>query len=49
VGGIVYGVVLLLIVANFAYFYPVLSAYPIDEGMWRERMWFDVWIYGNGG
>lgn len=48
-GGIVYGVVLLLIVANFAYLYPVLSAYPIDEGMWRERLWFDVWIYGSGG
>ncbi|MFD6950977.1 glycosyl transferase family 39 [Nocardiopsis sp. TSRI0078] len=48
-GGIVYGVVLLLIVACFAYFYPVLSAYPVDEGMWRERLWFDVWIYGSGG
>ena len=49
VGGTVYGVVLLLIVASFAYFYPVLAAYPIDEGMWRDRLWFDVWIYGSGG
>jgi dolichyl-phosphate-mannose--protein O-mannosyl transferase len=46
-GGIVYGVVLLLIVACFAYFYPVLAAYPIEESVWRERLWFDVWIYGN--
>ncbi|MCY9785912.1 phospholipid carrier-dependent glycosyltransferase [Nocardiopsis sp. EMB25] len=49
VGGIVFGVVMLLIIAHFAYLYPVLSAYPIDEASWRERLWFDVWIYGNGG
>ncbi|WP_026126456.1 dolichyl-phosphate-mannose--protein mannosyltransferase [Nocardiopsis xinjiangensis] len=48
-GGVVFGVVLLLVVANFAYLYPVMSAYPMDEGLWRERLWFDVWIYGNGG
>ncbi len=48
-GGVVFGVVLLLVLANFAYLYPVLSAYPMDEGLWRERLWFDVWIYGSGG
>ena len=45
----VFGVVLLLIIAHFTYFYPVLAAYPLDESIWRERLWFDVWIYGSGG
>ncbi len=48
-GGVVFGVVLLLIIAHFTYFYPVLAAYPLDESIWRERLWFDVWIYGSGG
>ncbi|GAB2516791.1 dolichyl-phosphate-mannose--protein mannosyltransferase [Nocardiopsis aegyptia] len=47
-GGVVFGVLLLLIIAHFAYLYPVLASYPIDEQSWRQRLWFDVWIYGNG-
>jgi dolichyl-phosphate-mannose--protein O-mannosyl transferase len=47
-GGVVFGVLSLLIIAHFAYLYPVLAAYPIDEPSWRQRLWFDVWIYGNG-
>ncbi|MFY7065596.1 dolichyl-phosphate-mannose--protein mannosyltransferase [Nocardiopsis changdeensis] len=46
-GGIVFGVVMLLIIAHFAYLYPVLAAYPLDQEMWDERLWFRVWIYGR--
>ncbi|GLU46933.1 hypothetical protein Nans01_12840 [Nocardiopsis ansamitocini] len=49
VGGVVYGVVMLLIIANFAYLYPVLSAQVIPYQEWADRMWFTTWIYGNGG
>ncbi|RNL82859.1 dolichyl-phosphate-mannose--protein mannosyltransferase [Halostreptopolyspora alba] len=44
VGGVVYGVALLLVIANFAYLYPVLSAETIPYGAWEERMWFETWI-----
>ncbi len=44
VGGVVYGVVLLLILANFVYLYPVLSAEVIPYEAWADRMWFDTWI-----
>lgn len=47
-GGVVYGVVMLLVIANFAYIHPVISAEAISYESWRERMWFDVWIYGSG-
>ncbi|GAA3979207.1 hypothetical protein GCM10022630_23050 [Thermobifida alba] len=49
VGGVVYGVLMLLVIANFAYLYPVLSAETIPHGEWADRMWFPTWIYGNGG
>ncbi|TDQ45608.1 dolichyl-phosphate-mannose--protein mannosyltransferase [Actinorugispora endophytica] len=49
IGGVVYGVVLLLVIANFAYLYPVLSAEVIPYEEWADRMWFSTWIYGNGG
>ncbi|GAB3207461.1 dolichyl-phosphate-mannose--protein mannosyltransferase [Marinactinospora thermotolerans] len=45
--GVVFGVVMLLIVANFAYLYPVLSAEVIPYDAWADRMWFPTWIYGN--
>ena len=48
-GGMVYGVVVLLIVANFTYIYPILSAETIPYESWADRMWFRTWIYGNGG
>ncbi|QBI55850.1 dolichyl-phosphate-mannose--protein mannosyltransferase [Streptomonospora litoralis] len=47
-GGVAFGVVLLLVIANFAYLYPVLSAETITYQSWSERMWFQTWIYGNG-
>ncbi|MFC3994791.1 dolichyl-phosphate-mannose--protein mannosyltransferase [Nocardiopsis sediminis] len=49
VGGVAFGVVMLLIIANFAYLYPVLSAETIPYDQWAQRMWFETWIYGNGG
>ncbi|CAM3757170.1 dolichyl-phosphate-mannose--protein mannosyltransferase [Nocardiopsis gilva] len=49
VGGVVFGVVLLVIIADFAFMYPVLSAETIPYDEWAERMWFPTWIYGNGG
>ncbi|GAA3723901.1 dolichyl-phosphate-mannose--protein O-mannosyl transferase [Spinactinospora alkalitolerans] len=47
VGGVVYGVVMLLVIANFVYLYPVLSAEVIPYDQWADRMWFGTWIYGN--
>ncbi|GAB3484160.1 dolichyl-phosphate-mannose--protein mannosyltransferase [Nocardiopsis coralliicola] len=49
VGGIAFGVVLLLSIANFAFLYPVLSAENIPYDAWHQRMWFDTWIFGSGG
>ncbi|WP_017603348.1 dolichyl-phosphate-mannose--protein mannosyltransferase [Nocardiopsis alkaliphila] len=46
-GGVVFGVVVLLIIAHFAYLYPVLSAYPVPTESWGDPLWFDVWIYGR--
>ncbi|TQN30302.1 dolichyl-phosphate-mannose-protein mannosyltransferase [Haloactinospora alba] len=48
-GGVVFGVVLLLVIANFTYLYPVLSAQSIPYEAWSDRMWFDTWIYGSAG
>lgn len=47
VGGIVSGVVMLLVLANFVYLYPVLSAENVRYEDWDNRMWFDTWVYGN--
>ncbi|GAB7100983.1 phospholipid carrier-dependent glycosyltransferase [Thermobifida fusca] len=49
VGSVIYGVVMLLIIANFTYLYPVLSAETIPYTEWADRMWFPTWIYGSGG
>ena len=46
-GGVVFGVVVLLTIAHFAYLYPVLSAYPLPDDTWGDRLWFEVWIYGR--
>ncbi|MFJ2742680.1 dolichyl-phosphate-mannose--protein mannosyltransferase [Streptomyces sp. NPDC087440] len=44
VGAIGVGVLVLLIVWNFIYFWPIYTGQtiPIDE--WRHRMWLDTWI-----
>jgi dolichyl-phosphate-mannose--protein O-mannosyl transferase len=39
VGATVTGAYLVLVVANFAYFYPVLAAQTISYQQWHDRMW----------
>jgi dolichyl-phosphate-mannose-protein mannosyltransferase len=43
-GTAVAGVVVLLVVVNFLWLYPVLSAQPISFTDWHARMWFRSWI-----
>jgi dolichyl-phosphate-mannose-protein mannosyltransferase len=38
------GAYLLLVLANFAYLYPVLAAQAIPYAAWYQRMWFHGWI-----
>jgi len=33
---------------SFAFFYPILAAYPISWAAWHARMWFPTWIIGPG-
>ncbi|WP_123459828.1 phospholipid carrier-dependent glycosyltransferase [Streptomyces sp. NBC_01260] len=43
-GAVVAGVLVLLIVWNFIYFWPLYTGTPIPENSWRDRMWLDTWI-----
>lgn len=43
-GALAVGCYALLVVINFFYLYPVLSAQVIPYGDWRSRMWFSSWI-----
>jgi dolichyl-phosphate-mannose-protein mannosyltransferase len=43
-GAIVAGAYLLLVLANFAFLYPVLTAQVLPYAFWHERMWFGSWI-----
>jgi dolichyl-phosphate-mannose-protein mannosyltransferase len=38
------GAYLLVVLANFAYLYPVLAAQAIPYAAWYQRMWFRSWI-----
>jgi dolichyl-phosphate-mannose--protein O-mannosyl transferase len=38
------GVHLALVVANFAWLYPVLAAQTLPYAQWYDRMWFPSWI-----
>ncbi|MGX2995209.1 dolichyl-phosphate-mannose--protein mannosyltransferase [Streptomyces sp. JNUCC 64] len=38
------GVLVLLIIWNFVYFWPIYTAQPIPIDSWRARMWLDTWI-----
>ena len=38
------GVHLSLVVANFAWLYPILAAQTIPYAAWQARMWFSSWI-----
>ncbi|MFB9313295.1 dolichyl-phosphate-mannose--protein mannosyltransferase [Nocardioides plantarum] len=43
-GVIVAGSFFVLVVLNFAYFYPILSYETIPKSAWNHRMWFSRWI-----
>ena len=38
------GVLVLLIVWNFVYFWPIYTGQTIPMDEWRNRMWFETWI-----
>jgi dolichyl-phosphate-mannose-protein mannosyltransferase len=38
------GVLVLLIVWNFVYFWPIYTGQTIPMDAWRNRMWFETWI-----
>ncbi|MDX2933199.1 dolichyl-phosphate-mannose--protein mannosyltransferase [Streptomyces ipomoeae] len=38
------GVLVLLILWNFIYFWPIYTAQPIPIDSWRARMWLDTWV-----
>ncbi|MEV7418046.1 phospholipid carrier-dependent glycosyltransferase [Streptomyces sp. NPDC089919] len=44
VGAVGAGVLVLLIVWNFIYFYPIYTGQSIPLDSWRNRMWFDTWV-----
>lgn len=44
VGVLVAGVFVLLVAANFAYFYPILSDHLLTNAEWNRRMWLTHWI-----
>jgi dolichyl-phosphate-mannose--protein O-mannosyl transferase len=43
-GAIGAGAFMLIVLANFAYFYPILAAKVITYDDWRNHMWFQSWI-----
>ena len=43
-GVVVAGSFLVLVLLNFAYFYPILSYEVIPKPQWLDRMWFSRWI-----
>ncbi|MQY04040.1 dolichyl-phosphate-mannose--protein mannosyltransferase [Actinomadura macrotermitis] len=44
VGAAVAGAVVLLVVANFAFFYPILTAQTLTYDDWHTRIWLKSWI-----
>lgn len=44
VGAAAAGAFLLVVLANFAYFYPILSAQTLPYNDWHERIWFQSWV-----
>ncbi|MFC7306162.1 dolichyl-phosphate-mannose--protein mannosyltransferase [Streptomyces monticola] len=43
-GAVAAGVLVLLIIWNFIYFWPIYTGTPIPVDSWRARMWFDTWV-----
>ncbi|WP_328719961.1 phospholipid carrier-dependent glycosyltransferase [Streptomyces sp. NBC_00247] len=44
IGAVAAGLLVLLIVWNFIYFWPLYTGTPIPEDAWRNRMWLDSWV-----
>lgn len=44
IGAVGAGVLVLLIVWNFIYFWPIYTGQTIPVGDWQDRMWFDTWV-----
>lgn len=44
VGAVIVGSYLLLVLANFAFMYPVLTGQVLPTDLWQQRMWFRSWI-----
>ncbi|WP_432096604.1 dolichyl-phosphate-mannose--protein mannosyltransferase [Streptomyces sp. bgisy100] len=43
-GAVGAGVLVLLIVWNFIYFFPIYTGQPLPVEAWRNRMWLDTWV-----
>ncbi|WP_406335450.1 dolichyl-phosphate-mannose--protein mannosyltransferase [Streptomyces zaomyceticus] len=43
-GAVAAGCIVLLIVWNFIYFWPIYTGTPIPLDQWRNRMWLDTWV-----
>ncbi|WP_418957507.1 dolichyl-phosphate-mannose--protein mannosyltransferase [Streptomyces tritici] len=43
-GAVGAGVLVLLIIWNFIYFWPLYTGSPIPMDDWRARMWLDTWV-----
>lgn len=44
IGAVGAGVLVLLIVWNFIYFWPILTGQTIPIDQWQDRMWLDTWV-----
>jgi dolichyl-phosphate-mannose-protein mannosyltransferase len=44
VGAAAAGAFMLVVLVNFAYFYPILAAKVITYDQWHDRIWFNSWI-----
>ncbi|TYK49365.1 dolichyl-phosphate-mannose--protein mannosyltransferase [Actinomadura decatromicini] len=44
IGAAAAGAFLLVVLANFAYFYPILAAQTIPYTEWQDRIWFKSWV-----
>ncbi|MBD0710765.1 MULTISPECIES: dolichyl-phosphate-mannose--protein mannosyltransferase [unclassified Streptomyces] len=43
-GAVAAGCIVLLIIWNFIYFWPIYTGTPIPLDQWRGRMWLDTWV-----
>ncbi|WP_242900861.1 dolichyl-phosphate-mannose--protein mannosyltransferase [Actinomadura terrae] len=44
IGAAAAGAFLLVVLANFAYFYPILAAQTLPYDDWHARIWFGTWV-----